>query len=232
MKKLVYLVAIAVSTLATTAQNLDVKPIPQINVTGEGKVRVVPDQAVILFAVETRGDDAKSVKKKNDETLEKVLRFLRTQNLPQTDVQTQRVILNPQYDYEKKKNYFLASQTIEIFLRDLNKYDALMTGLTDTGANRINSVEFKSSKMQEHERQARKLAMQDAVSKASDYLSVLNQKVGKPLNISESGQINYPRPAMYAMGKAEDASMPQARETLTIGEINITANVNVNFQID
>src|SRR5690606_29258820 len=147
MKKLVYLVAIALSSYAATAQNFDNKPTPQINVSGEGKVKVIPDQAVIRFAVETRGEDAKAVKKKNDETLEKVLKFIRTQNLPKTDVQTQRVILNPQYDYEKKKNFFLASQTIEIFLRDLNKYDALMTGLTDSGANRIENVVFQSSKL-------------------------------------------------------------------------------------
>lgn len=232
MKKMIFLVAIAVNTLAATAQNADFKPVPQINVSGEGKVKVVPDQATIRISVETRGDDAAAVKKKNDESLEKVLRFIRTQNLPKSDVQTQRVALNPQYDYEKKKNYFLASQTIEIFLRDLKKYDALMTGLTDTGVNRINNVEFQSSKMAEHQRDARKLAMQDAQGKAADYLSVLNLKVGKPLNISESGQIHYPRPTMYAMGKAESADMVDARETLALGEINITANVTVNFQID
>src|SRR5690606_4674850 len=111
-------------------------------------------------------------------------------------------------------------------------YDALMTGLTDSGANRIENVVFQSSKMKEHEREARRLAMQDALSKATDYLSVVSKKVGAPLNISESGQVHYPRPAMYAMGKAESADMPEVRETLTIGEINITANVNVNFQID
>jgi uncharacterized protein YggE len=52
-------------------------------------------------------------------------------NVAPADYKTQRVSLNPQYDYEKKKHNYNATQTIEILLRDLSKYDELMEGLVD-----------------------------------------------------------------------------------------------------
>ena len=74
--------------------------------------------------------------------------------------------------------------------------------------------------------------MKDAKAKAEDYVSVLNQKVGKAVLISDNSQIFIPQPRMYAMkaSMAMDESAP--RETLAIGEIEITANVTVSFGLE
>ena len=216
----------------TLANAQDNQPKPQISVAGEGKVMVVPDQAQIIVAVETKGSDAKDVKKKNDIAVEKVMQFIRKFNLPKADVQTQRVVLEPNYDYNKKVYTNRALQSIEIMLRDLDQYDALMEGLTEAGINNISKVEFQSSKQEIYESEARKLAMKDAIKKATDYVSVLNgQKVGKAIMINDNTQNYYPRP-MYSSMKSEmsDASAP--RETLAIGEITIVSNVTVSFLLD
>lgn len=217
----------------TAAQAQEIKPMPLISVSGEGKVKVVPDQAFISISVETKGNNATDVKKQNDITVEKVVQYLKKSKLPSADMQTKRVSLNPQYDYDKKKYNYIATQTIDILLKDLGLYDALMEGLVDSGINRINTVEFKSSKMALHESEARKLAMQDAKLKAQDYVSVLGQKVGKAFTISDNTQTYHPQPMMYAMArdKAEAGDMAP-RETLAIGEINIVANVSVGFILE
>ena len=108
-----------------------------------------------------------------------------------------------------------------------------MMGLNDVGVNSIQGVEFKSSKMEEHEREARKKAMLNAKQKAEDYVSVLGQKVGKALLITDNSQVYYPQP-MYKgamMGMAADAESAP-RQTLAIGEIEINATVNVSFVLD
>lgn len=231
MKKIVPALMMLFVTM-TYAQ--EAKQTPQINVSGEGKVKVVPDQAIILATVETKGNDAKTVKKENDKKIEAVLKFIKSMNIPTTDFKTQRVALNPQYDYEKKKHSYNATQTIEISLKDLNKYDELMEGLVNEGVNRIDNVTFESSKIKEHEAEARKLAMKDAKTKAEDYVSVLGQKVGKALLISDNSQTYRPQPMYMAMRKTEmsDASVGAQRETLAIGEIEITSNVTVAFILD
>ncbi len=210
----------------------EVKQVPQINVSGEGKVKVIPDQATIAVTVETKGNNAKDVKKQNDEKIDAVLKFIKKMNLAPADYKTQRVSLNPQYDYEKKKHSYNATQTIEILLRDLSKYDELMEGLVDQGINRIDAVTFQSSKLAQYQSEARKLAMKDAKLKAEDYVSVLGQKVGRAMTISDNSQTYYPQPMYAAMKTMESSDASAPRETLAVGEINITANVTVSFILE
>lgn len=212
----------------------DTKVTPQISVNGEGKVKVTPDQAAIVITVETKGTNAKDVKKENDQKVDAVLKFIKKINIPAEDFKTRRVALNPQYEYESKKRTYNASQTIEILLKDLTKYDGLMEGLVDAGVNRIDGVTFQSSKLTQYQAEARKLAMKDAKAKADDFVSVLGQKVGKALMISDNSQNYYPSPApVYAMKAAmNDAAEATPRETLAVGEIAIVVNVSVSFILE
>ncbi|WP_293890882.1 SIMPL domain-containing protein [Flavobacterium sp.] len=206
--------------------------VPQISVTGEGKVKIVPDQAVVTVGFQNSGKDAKEVKTLNDEVVDKVIKFLKKSGIPATDYKTNNVSLYKSYDYEKKKYNFQASQTLSITLKDLSKYDHVMMGLNDAGVNSISGVEFKSSKMDEYERDARKKAILNAKQKAQDYVSVLGQKVGKALLITDNSQSYTPQP-MYKgnmMAMAEDAGAP--RETLAVGELEINTNVSVTFALE
>ena len=218
---------------AGMVQAQEVKTVPQISVSGEGKIKVTPDEAIITVAVENTGKEAAEVKKKNDEIVDKVLKLIKQRGIPTADYQTQRVNLYKNYDYNTKKYNYVANQTISIHLKDLSKYDKLMMDLVDSGINSIQGVEFKSSKIKEYESQARKKAV-DAKQKAEDYVSVLaGQKVGKALVISDNSFTNYPRPVyaeMKTMAMADGSAMPQ--ETLAIGEIEIISNVSVSFVLE
>ncbi len=217
------------SSVVSKAQ--EIKPLPQISVSGEGKIKAIPDQVFISIAVETKGTNATDVKKQNDATIEKVLQFITKFKVPKSDVQTQSISLNPQYDYEKKKRNYNATQTIEILLKNITQYDGFMEGLVDAGINKINGIEFKTSKLIEYQSEARKLAMKEAKSKAEDYVSVLGQKVGKAISITDNTQNYYPQP-MYAIKTMAMDQEVTPRETLAIGEINITATVNVSFLLE
>ena len=230
MKKLVMILLFSVGMV----QAQEVKTVPQISVSGEGKIKVTPDEAIITVAVENTGKEAAEVKKKNDEIVDKVLKLIKQRGIPTADYQTQRVNLYKNYDYNTKKYNYVANQTISIYLKDLSKYDKLMIDLVDNGINTIQGVEFKSSKIKEYESQARKKAMVDAKQKAEDYVSVLvGQKVGKALVISDNSYTNYPRP-VYASMKSVDVAYEQMpeKETLAIGEIEIISNVSVSFVLE
>ena len=209
------------------------KQVPMINVSGEGKVKVAPDQALISISIETKGTKAEDVKRENDKKMDAILKFIKKSNIAPEDFQTQRISLNPNYDYEKKKYNYIATQSVQILLKDLSKYDTLMEGLVNEGINRIDNVEFKSSKMLQLQSDARKLAIKEAKAKAEDFVSVLGQKVGKAIVISDNSQSYIPQPRMYAMkSMAMDKAESAPRETLAIGEIEIIANVSVSFVLD
>ncbi|WP_163395632.1 SIMPL domain-containing protein [Flavobacterium limi] len=229
MKKLVLFLTIVFMTMS---YGQETKQIPQINVNGEGKVKIAPDQVSISATVETKGNNAKDVKRQNDEKIDAVLKFIKKLNIPTADFRTKQVALNPQYDYEKKKTSYNAVQTVEILLKDLSKYDELMEGLVQQGINRIDKVSFESSKLAQHQSEARKLAMKDAKAKAEDYVSVLGQKVGKAFVISDNSQIYHPQPMYAAMRMKESADAGPSNETMAIGEIEIMANVSVSFILE
>lgn len=229
MKKIILLLALVTASI----QAQEVKQVPQISVSGEGKIKVIPDEALITVAVENTGKEVAEVKKKNDEIVDKVLKLIKQRGIPTADYQTQRVNLYKNYDYNTKKYNYVANQTISINLKDLSKYDKLMMDLVDSGINSIQGVEFKSSKIKEYETQARKKAILDAKQKAEDYVSVLvGQKVGKALVISDNSYTNYPRPVYASMKSADVAYEQMPKETLAIGEIEIISNVSVSFVLE
>ena len=230
MKKTLLVLMTIVMTTVASAQ--EIKQIPQISVSGEGKVKVTPDYAIISIGVENTGNDAAEVKKKNDATVDAVIKYLKSFKLPATDYQTKQVYLSKTYDYNKKKNNFTASQQISVTLRDLAKYDALMMGLVDTGINNIQGVEFKSTKLAQFESEARKAAVVNAKAKAQDYASALGQKVGKAILVSDNSQTNYPMPRMYSMATMKESGDSMSQETLAIGEIEIIANINIAFVLE
>jgi uncharacterized protein YggE len=230
MKKALLILGILFMTMSYAQEQ---KPIPMITVSGEGKVKVAPDQASISISIETKGLKAADVKQENDKKMDAILKFIKKSNIAPEDFQTQRISLNPNYDYEKKKYSYVATQTVQILLRDLSKYDVLMEGLINEGINRIDNVEFKSSKMTQIQSDARKLAIKDAKAKAEDFVSVLGQKVGKAILISDNSQAYNPQPRMYAMkASLADKFESAPKETLAIGEIEITSNVSVNFVLE
>lgn len=223
-------ILIILTFVLTGMQAQEVKQVPQISVTGEGRIKVVPDRVAINFGVKNVGKDAAEVKKLNDETIDKVLKYIKKFGIPASDFKTTQVSLNRIYDYEKKKQTYQANQSITILLKDITKYDELMMGLLDNGINTIDNVEFKSSKMEEHKSEARKVAILDAKKKAEDYASVLNQKVGKALSIADNS--SYYQPPMYKNSYAAVADSRESMETLAVGEIEVQTNVSVIFVLE
>ena len=232
MRKLILLLTL-ITTMNVMSQEQG-KQVPQISITGEGKIKVTPDIAVIQLGVQNNGKDAKEVKTLNDVTIDKVIKYIKKFNIPTSDYQTAQMSLYKNYDYEKKKYSYQANQTISVTLKDISKYDAFMMDVMDTGINVINGVEFKSSKIEIYETEARKKAILNAKKKADDYVSVLNgQKVGKAILISDNSFTNYPQPVLMSKaGWASDEAAAAPRETLAVGEIEIVCNVNVSFSLE
>lgn len=231
MKKVVIILVLIFGTIS---QAQEIKNVPMINVSGEGKIKTEPDQVLISIAIESKGNSAVEVKKENDEKMDAILKSIKKANIAKEDFQTQRVTLNPSYDYVKKKSNFTAMQSISILLKDLSKYDALIEGLVSDGINRINRVEYKTSKLSQLQSDARKLAIKDAKAKADDFVSVLGQKVGKAILISDTSSNYNSSPIMYASMKstAMMESTADTKETLAVGEIEIVVNVSVSFLLE
>ncbi len=228
MKKIFYLFTLVLVTFSAMAQNNN-SITPQVNVNGEGSVKIKPDYAVITMGAEIKDLDSAKAKKQNDEIIAKMIQVIKKSAIAEKDYQTQRVNLYKTREYQEKKDYFVASQTITITLRSLDNYEKLMADLMAAGANTINGVEFKSTQTEKVATEIRAKAVLNAKKKAEDYASALNQSIGKALIISDQSMVNNPRVYMMKTAMAdESAGMDQ---TLAVGEIEISTNVNVVFEL-
>lgn len=227
MKTFKTLLILAIATTSMMAQNT--LPPNTIDITGEGIVRVVPDEVTINIRVENTGENTKTLKEQNDATISEVLKFLKKMDIADKDVRTEYMNLSKNYDYNSKTYTFAANQSLSVKLRDLKKYEQVMKGLIDTGINRIDGVNFSSTKEEALKSEARKKAMENALIKAKEYASVLNQSVGKAVSISEFNNSPGPQP-MYKM--AMDSSAGSGEQTIALGEMEVRANVNVSFLLN
>lgn len=226
MKNLFIVLFMSIGTLMSAQNQLP----NTISVGGEGKVMVKPDEAVLYIGVETNNEDSKIAKTQNDAVMAKMIDFLKKSGVNAKDYKTEQVSLYQRQDYQTKEKYFQASQSIQIQITDLTKYESLMAGLIEAGANKINSVQFRSSEVEKYESEARKKAVENAQKKAKDYAETLGQNVGKALMVYENNtQTIFPRVGqMKAMAYAESDT---ATQTLAEGEIEITAHVNISFEL-
>lgn len=227
MKKIFFLATAIIACATTQAQNTIQEPV--IVVSGEGSVKVKPDEAILTIGSEIKGKDASVVKLENDKIISKMIAFLKKNKIAEKDFQSQNISLNRQYDYETKTEYFLATQILTIQLKDLSKYENIMFGLIEAGANTIQGVEFKSSKTASFETEARSKAVANAKNKATDYGKALNQPVGQAIYLSEFSQVVNPR--IYNMEAKLMSADASGGQTAAPGEIVITSNITVHYQL-
>jgi uncharacterized protein YggE len=228
MRKVI-LTLMLITGLSATAQEF--RQMPLITTNGEGKIKITPDQVAISVSVESKGDKAADVKKTNDTKIDAVIKYIKKMGVPAEDYQTQRVYLNDEYDYDKKKHNYVATQTIRILLKDIKKYDPLMEGLVETGINGINGIEYLSSQMDKHKTEARRLAVLDAKKKATELASALGQSIGSAFTVNDNSTGNYPQPR-YEMAMMKVADGLLGNQTLAVGELEVSANVSVSFVLN
>lgn len=229
MKKIIILVLIMINMNVNAQQSF---PGPSVSVTGEGIVKVIPDEALVKVSVEHSGKEAAVVKEQNDQAIDQVFKFCKSLKIEDKHIQTERINLNKNYDYQLKKYNYIANQSITIKLKDLSKYEELMQGLLNSGINRIDNVIFDASNRNSLKVETRKKAMMDAKTKASGYAAAVGQEIGNAIYISETSTNPPPPLPMYrAAMSVESNSAVAGRETVAPGELEIRSKVNVVFQL-
>lgn len=220
MKRILLLLVmlIGAATFAQEQQNT-------VSVIGTGTVNIIPDKVLINSRIEHTGKSAVEVKKQNDKVVNDVIKYLKSQGIASENIQTEYIRLNKEFNYNTKDTFYSANQAISIELQDLKKYEDIMSGLLNSGLNRIDGIEFMTSKKEELQSEARKKAVLDAQMKAKEYAEALGQEIGKAIRISEI-QTDHYQPVYRVMEMKQDSS---EQETIAPGEMEVRVKVNVDF---
>jgi len=241
---------VALLTLAPLAPAFSqwTQPPPQISVSGSAEVKVVPDEVLISVGVETRNERLSIATKQNDERMTDALKFLKEAGVPDKYVQTDFINVEPEYDLDHQivPRFYKARKSIQIKLTTTTNLDFILTGLLDHGANHIHNVDFRTTQLRKYRDQARAMATRAAREKADALAKELGVKCGKPcsVNANEWGGwwnwqqngwgnqgFNSYQNAVQNAAQSNGGSPDSAAETLSIGQISVSASVNVSFLI-
>lgn len=239
-----YLYGAAVMTLLAAgsvfaADNGAATPLRQMSVTGEAMEKFAPDQAVLPITVQTEDKDLKIAKTKNDEKIRAVLAIAKKYNIAATDMQTSYTSVQPQYNYLPNTNKpqlrgYQASASLQFKLSPLDKVAGFMDEVVKAGVDRVDGIQYTLKDDQKNREDVMLKALVNAASKATKMAATLHVTLGAPLQVSESGGVNYPQPVPYmARGVMAMAAAPEMKSApdLPSGEIEIRQTVNVTYEL-
>jgi uncharacterized protein YggE len=227
------------------------EPKPQISVTGSAEIKVAPDEINISVGVETRDADLNVATRQNDERMARALAFLKSVDVPDKYVKTDYISVEPDYgpgNERTEPRFYIARKSIEIKLTNVTNLETVLTGLLNNGVNNIHNVDFRTTQLRKYRDEARAMATRAAKEKAEAMAKELGVKCGKPININAneyggwwSGQRMdwrsrgggfYGANNMQNISQNNGGPADSAGETLSIGQISISASVSVSFLID
>lgn len=217
-----------------------------ISATGEAEIRVVPDEVILTLGVETFDKILKQAKSLNDERVKKTILVAKSCGVPTEYVQTDYIGIEPLYENHnitKLHLGYVVRKTLVIRLKDISKYEDLLSDALEAGVTHVQGIEFRTTELRKHRDQARKLALAAAQEKAELLANGAGRKVGKTLSI---GEASYGYLSSYGSqwGQRYGGGMSQnvtqnfggismgSDSTLAPGQISITARVGASFVLE
>lgn len=215
--------------------------LPQLTVSAEGTINVLPDKAVLSFAVETVGEKLSDVQKENQERVAKVLEECRQFNIPSELIQTTSLNVIPEYPPPPRRQsdgtlensipriigYRVVHQ-VNVEVRNLEIVGKVVDRVLHVGANKFSGIAWGLQNEQPTKLEVLKQASAKAQAKAEALAQALNLKLVRMINVSEGGISPSPPEGRFRMAMAMDSG---GEASVSAGEISIRGSVLLVYEI-
>lgn len=234
MKHLALTLCMGVLGAASAAAQAQGPPPAVIVTNGEGLVKRAPDRAWVTIGAESRARTAAEAQRLNTDAMTAVIERIKAAGIPSDAVQTTGYNLQPEFDYANGKQTlrgYVARNQVQVRVDTLAKTGDVITAAVATGATNVSGVRFDLKDRDAVEREALRLAVQDARGRASSIASGGGVAIDRVIRIEEQrDMIDGPRPVPMnmAMMRQEGA---QAAVPLEAGEIEVRARVTLTVAI-
>lgn len=194
-------------------------------VTGEGKVTVVPDTAIVSLGITLNKPTVKAAQDQVNSVISEITKSLKTLGIDAKDIQTSNYSIYPQYNDRITGYQVNASLTVTV--RELDKVNQVIDIATAKGANTIGGIQLTvdDTKQKQLLQQARELAVKDAKTKAESLANAAGITLGKIVNIQENAN-NFPRPMIGMMAVVDSAP----KTNIQPGSTDISTSVTLFYE--
>lgn len=205
----------------------------RITVVGKGSVEAIPDMATIAMGVISEAKTGATAMSQNSDILTEVMTQLNDAGLNARDIQTSNLSLSPRWGKTQSNSNgqrdvagFVASNTVTVRVRDLDKLGAVLDAVVQNGANKFNGLNFGLQEPQPAQDAARKAAVADALRKAQLYALAAGVTLGDVMTISDA-----PQHDANILMMALEGSVQADGVLVSQGEVSVAASVTVVYAI-
>ncbi len=221
-----------------SAQTYDGDSEKVFTATGDAIIRVAPDQVVLRLGVESRGEDLAATKEENTLVRQRAVAYCKEQGIPEKYIQIDYVRIDPHYTPGSNVavNYYSIVQSMSVVVSDLSQYESLLTELLNIGINRVDNIDFRTTKLKENRFKVRKMAIEAAREKAVFLTEQVGIELAEVINISETaanptssfGRSNY---ANLSQNVFQSSDSEPAGDALSVGMLSLKATVTLTYRI-
>jgi len=234
MKALATATIVLIAT-AAHAQQGPPPPGPAVIVTnGEAVVKRAPDRAWVTIAAESRARTAAEAQKLNTDAMTAVLDRIKGSGIPADAVQTTAYNLQPEFDYANGKQTlrgYVARNQVQVRIDTLAKTGDVIAAAVATGATNVSGVRFDLKDRDSVEREALRVAVQDARRRADAAASGAGVAIERIIRVEEQrDMVDMPRPMPMNMAMMESRAAGAA-VPVEAGEIEVRARVTLTVAI-
>ena len=226
----VLLCAIPAAAGAQTTQPAE--PVPVIVTGGEGVVRAVPDRAFVTITAESRAAGPRDAQRRNAEQMKPVIDRLRAAGVPEEAIRTTAYELHMEYDWVRERRVakgYVARNSVEVRVDDIDRLGELLDIAVSAGATDVGGIRFDLKERAKLERDALRLAVQDARARGEAIASASGQTIEGVLRVEEQGVSSPPPMPMMRQAMAQEdaaASVP-----IAAGEMELRGRVTLTLRV-
>ncbi len=167
----------AVAQEAPSASIAEMASTPLVRVNIAESLRTPPDEASMTVGTQAKAATATAAVAANKVKTEKLLAAIRAAGVRERDIQTQGIQLQPDYRWDPQPNGqgrqtlvgYIASNSVQIKTRDIDKLTSLLDALTTVGADTVYGPNFGISDPAPLRKEARIRAMARGQAEATEY---------------------------------------------------------------
>lgn len=202
-----------------------------IEVMGSGTATGQPDVATVRLGVESRDADVKTAVDDVASKMQKVMSALAAAGIADRDIATTsysvRFNENPSNDQSgsQSSGVYLVEDVAEVTVRDLSALGTVLDRSLSAGANRVDDVEFGISDPSALDREARRLAYEDAKSRADQLAKLSGVTITGVAQINDVN--NTPRPVNSMLKAASFGGAPP----VSAGSLSETITLHVVYEV-
>lgn len=208
---------------------------PGIVTVGDATVKVKPDIALITVGAVAQAPTAADAQVAVAERTDRILRKAKDLGVAEKDTKTAGYDIQPQYasgrDQAPRITGYQATQRIALTLRDVDRAGKALDALVQGDAGNTISVRFAIDDAKSSQAEARRLAIEDARSKAEAMARTAGVRLGRIVAVSDASSPG-PIGLFGALGPSLSAAAGVPQTQVPVGDLDVVVRVQVQFQIE